>query len=331
MTDPFVYLRNRNPVVPNRLLSDEFRAPEGLAAEIMARAPRVGTAPMIRPRRHRLWRLAVPALAVAATVAVLIVTRGGTTEAGAAFDRLANAAMDERQTLQKGGRIRMTVVESAGITTVTGTGPEGAFFALGRQKVVRTIDADGRMESVTTSVAPTFLGPEDRRRWIASGRLELGSAGTRRQVSKKQPPTAPPSGITASPATVRARFDEYAREQSHWPQGVAAMVVAQDILLMPTLSAEVHVNVFRALSTVEGLSTSSGPVTRSGHPTTVVWVDSDYSGANSRYELIFDTTDGRLVGSRTLLLERQDWVDAAPPVVLESNEVTEFTLLPPAP
>jgi hypothetical protein len=79
------------------------------------------------------------------------------------------------------------------------------------------------------------------------------------------------------------------------------LVAIADAYRQMPLPPDVRAAVLRYLATTPGLTLTGRVVDRAGRDGLAVSVDSDYSGLPTRYTLIFDPDDGRLLGSEDML------------------------------
>ncbi len=314
MSDPILYLRARNPVPVSERDDPRFMAPAGRLKEILATAPVPATG---HRWRRPAWTAGFAALAIAVVASVVLFTRGGTSTASAAFDRLAKATEAQSAMVSSGRPIRTATT----VLTSTTVGEHGGYVVLQSERSALTIRPDGVTTRTTTTGVPEFPGPRDRQRWIRSGRPAFAPPGTSVETIRQEPLSAPPPEELSTPDRARRYLIDTARSQD-LPEAVGPFVVAQDLLGVGPVNPRIQANIYRALGSIGGVSTADDPDTADAHRSVTFSVISGHTGARVRYAMRFDAQTGQLVESTQTLLDAQPWIDATPPTLLNRYMAT---------
>lgn len=314
-TDVIELLARVNPVDAGAL-ADTDKSPE--AEETLARILAIPRQPGRRLRRR--WVVALAAGALLALVGVLIPAallpdeRLGASQAAArALVRAATVAERQRSVALVAGSYAYTRSQSFDLTTtVVGGRGFSALIPHAREAWIG-VDGSGRLRE--TSGEPIFLGPGDRAAWQAAGSPPLLERTSDRRFGPGGLHRPDLASLPTDPVELYRVVRERA-EQTDVPTNVEMLVVIGDLLRETAAPPPLRAALYRVAARIEGVELI-GPVSdRAGRRGLAVGITSDYSGARQRKILVFDPDTSALLGERTILLERVQWLDAAPPVVI---------------
>lgn len=293
----------------------------------LARAPETDRVKGVRGGRRR-WLVAATAAAAAVAIAVFVPiirpgTGGASAEAAELLREAGRAAAQQPAVVPVDG-YRYTKSEGAILSTF-GDGP--GFSAL--VPVVREswIAPDGSGRILTTHEEPLFLGPRDRQRWEDAGRPSIGEDETTEE--RFGPGELWYEDLAGLPTDPDALF-EVIRSRAEHNEAIEAemLVIVGDLLRETVAPPELRAALYEVAARIPGIEIvevtdaavdSSGgtlaplPAGRRG---VAVAVESDYSGARIRHELVFDPNTSEMIAERQVLLERVEWVDADPPTLI---------------
>lgn len=297
----------------------------------MEELARTRDAERARPRLggvgRRRWLVAATAAAAAAIAVVtpIVVPGGNGAQAEAAeLLRQTGRVAAQQPPAPPADGYRYTRSEAAFLSTV-GDGPGFSALVPEVREVWGAPDGSGRI--VTTYDEPIFLGPRDRERWEDAGRPPLANEGTSDEVFG-------PGGLSyvdleSLPTDPDVLFEVIRSRAEHNDAVEAEMLVIVGDLLRETVAPpELRAALYEVAARIPGIEIveitdaavdSSGgelapiPAGRRG---VAVAVESDYSGARIRHELVFDPNTSEMIAERQVLLERVEWVDADPPALI---------------
>jgi hypothetical protein len=190
--------------------------------------------------------------------------------------------------------------------------------------------------------APTFVGPRDRRRWIANGSPTLTEQppGTVHDqvlgvhdldgVTPGAEGLPPTYLLPTNPDALRTALRR-AASQSEVPVDVKTFELASAVLMQAGSSPQLRSALFRVVSTIPGVVLRGEVTDPRGRRGTGVSITSDYSGAAQRDTLIFDAETSQPLASVTTLDEPQPWIDGTElgSVVLDTSAGTESARVRP--
>lgn len=187
------------------------------------------------------------------------------------------------------------------------------------------IGPDGSGRILETYGEPSFLGPADRARWEAAGRPQLRA---QRSLDERfGPGELSHTDLGAFPTSADALF-EVVRSQAERtgnPLPPAMLTVVEELLQETVAPPELRAALYEVAARIPGVELVGNvpdPAGRQGVAVAVTSIRSYYDnsdGALVREELIFDPVTSELLATRGVLLERVEWLDAEPPVVLWSH------------
>lgn len=160
------------------------------------------------------------------------------------------------------------------------------------------------------------MGERDRARWEAAGRPDLGGGETTDE-------TFGPGGLhyedLASLPTDPDELSQVIRaraEQTDVPVEAEMLVIVGDLLRETAAPPDLRGALYRVAARIPGVELVGEVTDPAGRRGVAVAVTSDYSGARTRKELIFDPETSDLLAEQEVLLERVQWLDADPPAVI---------------
>lgn len=317
MSDPIPFLRARNPVPAAGLDDPRFAAPMGRLEDIMAAPPaKVAGHPWRRPT----WAVAFAMLVAAVVASVVLFTRGGTSQASAAFERLADATEVQRVMVTSGRPVSTTVT----VQSTRTVGGKDGYVVTWSERTGFVVQPDGTTVRTTTTSAPRFPGPQDRQRWIRSGSPEVVAPGTSVETVQESPLSAPPADELSTPDRARRYLIDQAQLRK-LPGAVGPFVVAQDLLGVGPLNPQAQENIYRALASIDGVVVFNGSADGGAVRSVVFSVVSDHTGVRMRHEMQFDATNGQLAESSQTVLDPQPGSDATNPVTVSRYTATPLT------
>lgn len=314
-TDVIQLLARANPVDAGAL-ADADRSPE--AEETLAR---ILATPRRAPRRlRRRWTVALAAGALLAVAGALIPAallpdeRLGASEAAAReLVRAATVAERQRPVALVPGSYAYTKSQSFDLTTTVVEGR--GFSALIPHTREAWIGTDGSGRLRETSGNPIFLGSDDRAAWQAAGSPPLRERTSDRRFGPEELHMLDLASLPTEPDALYERIREQAAA-TDVPTNVEMLVVIGDLLRETAAPPALRAALYRVAARIEGIELIGRVTDRAGRRGVAVGITSDYSGARTRKILIFDPETSTLLAERTVLLERVQWLDADPPVVI---------------
>jgi hypothetical protein len=269
-------------------------------------------------RRARPWLAAAAvagaALGVAVVVPVLRTGLGGAqAEAAEVLRRAARAAEEEAPVASLDG-YRYTRSEGAFLST-TADGPAYSVLVPEVREIWVAPDGSGRL--LQREEKPIFLGPRDRLRWQESGSPPVGGGRTSEE-------TFGPGGLAyvdlqSLPTDPEALFEsirDRAEGTGVGDVGAEMLVIVGDLLRETVAPPELRAALYEVAARIPGIELVGQVTDPAGRRGVAVAVESDYSGALTRQELIFDPETSEMWAERQVLLEEATWVDVQPPAVI---------------
>jgi hypothetical protein len=340
-----------------RTLGRDVPAPQP-AAKRAARAALVAhaEAAAARPRwlpdgRFGLRRpRVVGALAALGLVAILasgLLPLGrGPDPAAAALNRAADIAA--AQPAGSGVGYRHTKSEGAYLHGVGGgPGRPNGVWAL--VPVSREIWAksDGSGRLLERRGEPIWFGPADKAAWVAEGSPNLGAEPFSDTRFGPTPPGAEPGTPQAWPGglyyedvdalpTDVAALREVIRARAAATGGGATdlemFTIVGDLLRETVAAPKVRAALYRVAASLGGVELIGSVTDRAGRTGTAVSLTGDRSGAGrERRVLIFDPETSVLLAEEDVLLDKVDWLDAEPPLVIGYNTYLISDIVPTIP
>jgi hypothetical protein len=308
-------LKQADPVDPAEIRTRP-RPAETLAAIIAAEPDANSRGSRLRPTR--LIPALVAALALVAVVAALLPGSAGkaSPEAAEALSQVAGVAGAQTSTGPTSGFTYSRQIQADRLTTGTGDSPAFSVLVPTRIETWVAPDGSGRVRGVRQGVE--WPGPRDERRWRAAGSPPLGAERSSDErfgpgelndtgAEGNLPPTRE---LPADPERLAEIFKaEAAISSASVPVDVKSFEYATSVLLQAGSSPELRAALYELVAGIEGVELTGeqrDPIGRTG---TAVSIDTDYSGAPTRYTLIFDPDTSQPLANTERLLEPQDWID----------------------
>ncbi|MDQ3889134.1 MAG: CU044_5270 family protein [Actinomycetota bacterium] len=277
-----------------------------------------------RPRRLRRGRplfrvaIAVAVVAVASILAASGVIPGepdGTSDALAGeVEEIAAAAAGQPALGVGAGEYMYTRSREADLATTNEGGHSWSVLVPVTREVWLATDGSGRIRERVGE--PTFLSDADRAAWVAAGRPPL----TARESSDERFPAGALSGDRArglpTDPDALARVIREQASGTDVPVDVEMFVIAGDLLRMPTTPPAVRAALYRVLSKVSGVEFVGKATDAAGRAGVALAIESDYSGALERHQMIVDPDTGDLLAEETVLLRGAAHLQAKPGTVI---------------
>ena len=162
---------------------------------------------------------------------------------------------------------------------------------------------------------PIFLGQRDRIRWEAAGSLDLARA-MNTDVGPGPWPYEHIRRLPPDPQVLSAAIREQASKGGGPPVDVEMFVIVADLLREPDVSPAMRAALYKVAAEIKGVELVGKVTDRAGRPGVAVARTTNNWGARQRDIVIFDPTTSRLLAEERVLLERADFVDADPPVIV---------------
>ena len=291
------------------------------------------------PRRPRL-RIALPAAGAAAAAGVAAVlalgsSDGGLTPEASAAERLREAAsVAERQPDPRAigpgqfwyqRSIEAYLTTTGGVPADDPSATEHPFSLIQPHIREQWIGRDGGGRVRTRLRGePRFPGPRDRERWQAAGSPDLGGEMDLPLVNEDAPPPGAPGFSLGQEAIsyeqlldlptdadrLYERLRQAAERGGSGPDDELFTIVG-DLLRGAPIPSDLRGALYRVAARVPGIR-AVGEV-RDAAGRRGVGIGRDNQGVRS--VLIFDPATAELLGEQNVLLERGDYVDAAPGTV----------------
>jgi hypothetical protein len=206
--------------------------------------------------------------------------------------------------------------------------------SVGRYAYVRT-ESWNLSTSVSEGVASSRIVPERREQWIAndgSGRIKITTIG---QGSQRQPgsdESFPAGGLSlswpiGSLPSDKASLERVLRADHPDDNGPAERLIAiADAYRQLPIDPPARAAMLTYLAETRGLTLRGNVTDRLGRPGVGLSVDSDFAGLPTRYTLIFDASDGRLLGYEEMLTTSPGALNVKIPAVISYTIFDEATL-----
>ena len=220
-----------------------------------------------------------------------------------AADVLESAAVAAaRQPELPPSSIRYRRVMAGYLRTIGGERPASV---LAPETVETWLRPDGSAEIRHEGAAPIWPSEIDRKAWNASGAPVPDT--TRTDHIRNADTDA--RGYSANPLVLAAQLDRQLPREDRAARTLMRLRDIRNASAAPDLRAAT----FRVAAQLPGIKVFGSAVDQLGRPGVAVGVDSDYSGKNTRYELLIGP-EGELLEYQELLLEPAAFVRARPPV-----------------
>jgi hypothetical protein len=333
--------------------------PPGPAAKRAARAALVAhaEAAAARPRWLPDGRFGlrgprvVGALAALVLVAILVsgllpLGRGADPAAAAALNHAADIAAAQPEAAGDG--YRYTKSEGAYLSGIGGgPGRPNGVWALVPVSREIWIKPDGSGRLVERRGEAIWFGSTDEAAWVAAGSPDLGAEAFSDTRFGPTPPGAEPGApqawpgslyyedVDALPTDVDA-LRELIRARAAANGGGATdlemFTIVGDLLRETVATPKVRAALYRVAASLGGVELIGSVTDRAGRTGTAVSLTGDRSGAGRvRRVLIFDRETSMLLAEEDILLDKVDWLDGEPPVVIGYNTYLTSEIVPTNP
>jgi len=318
-----------DPLAEEELRSLEAdAAPEELLRSILATptptsaAKRQGTVRQPPVSRWRKPALA-GALAVAAAglgLAVGIPGGGSGSETLSALTRVAKAAAAQPAP-STDSPFHFVKTREIGIS-VTAAGGQ-AWEVLESSTSAQWIGKDGSGLVRRDLDTPRWASPDDKKAWEASGRIPFLAHGWKPYVEEHRygpghfsdtvfvTPERPEYHLADLPtdpeklaAWLEGAINDPESEDNGSGPTVRTMTLVTDLLVEPSASPELRSALYQALGTIPGIESFGEVTDAAGRSGVAVGIDSAYSGAPTRYMVIFDPETSQVLSIEEIELER---------------------------
>jgi hypothetical protein len=207
------------------------------------------------------------------------------------------------------------------------------------------IKADGSGRLVESRGEPTWFGPADKAAWIASG-LELPSPSHSDTRFGPAPTGVAPGTPQAWPGSL------YYEDLDALPTDVAALrraidgraavgggstdyerfTIVGDLLRETVGTPQLRASLYRVAAGLSGVELIGSVTDRAGRIGTAVAMTIDGSSRGlERRTLIFDPATAVLLAEEDVLLDKVDWLDANPPLVIGFTTYLVSDIVPTIP
>lgn len=315
-------------------------------AEGAAARPRwlpVGRYAVNRPRFGGV--VAAIGLVMVLASGLLPVSRGVDPAAAAALDRVADIAA--ALPAVSGDGYRHTKSEGAHLSGIGG-GPDHpngiwALVPVSREVWIKT-DGSGRL--IERRGAAVWFGPADKAAWVAEGSPDLHGEPFSDTRFGPTPPGLAPGTPQAWPGSL------YYENVDTLPTDVAALrrvidgraaategatdyerfTIVGDLLRETVGAPQLRAALYRVAAGLGGVELVGSMTDRAGRTGTAVSMTSDQSSRGlERRVLIFDPDTSMLLGEEDILLQKVDWLDTEPPLVIGYNTYLVSEIVPAIP
>jgi hypothetical protein len=337
--------------------------PPDVATKRAARAALLAHVSATQNRRRwlpgRSMRLGRPRLLIAvATFAIIVVLASGLLPTGLRPDVAAAAALNRAAdiaALQAEGPndgYRHTKAEGAWLNGVGGSPerPNGVWTLVPVSREI-WIKPDGSGRLIESRSEPIWFGPADQAAWVAEGspdfhiqpHSDTTFGPTNSGVDPSTSPTAAPQewpgslyyedvdALPTDTGTLRRLIDDRAAANGG-PTDYERFTIVGDLLRETVAAPKVRAALFRVAAGLNGVELI-GPVTdRAGRTGTAVSMTNAQSSRGlERRTLIFDPETSALLAEEEVLLNKVDWLDAEPPIVIGYNTYLVSDIVPALP
>jgi hypothetical protein len=333
--------------------------PPGPAAKRAARAALVAhaEAAAARPRwlpdqwfslRHPRVIGALAAVGIVAILAsgLLPLGRGPDPAAAAALNQAAYIAAAQPDAAGDG--YRYTKSEGAYLSGVGGApGRPNGVWALVPVSREIWIKPDGSGRLLEKRGEAIWFGQADKAAWVAAGSPNLGAEAFSDMRFGPTPPGAEPGTARAWPGSLSyedvdalptdvAALREVIRARAAANGGGATdlemFTIVGDLLRETVAAPQVRAALYRVAASLGGVELIGSVTDRVGRSGTAVSLTGDRSGAGrERRVLIFDPETSVLLAEEDILLDKVDWLDGEPPLVIGYNTYLTSEIVPTIP
>ena len=319
-------LREADPAPPQRLRG----AARGAVARESLERILDGTAQEAPPRAPRRAPLGIAAVLATAVIAVAVVVMQQPPEVELPTVRVAllqAAETAERAEFPAPPLGQFLYSRTEAREPFTASGGEGtwtAWIPVLRESWIAS-DGSGRIREVPGD--PVFPGPADRAGWRAAGKPRIQGRVSDRIV----PPGTFAPAVEAEKATDAQRLSSALLATdvaSDLPESQRLFVAASDLLSAPLASPTLRSALYRVLANLDQVELLGMVQDGAGRSGIAVGLPSHWIGVQARRVVIFDRETSAVLAEKVVVLERGDWIDADPPVVIESRVFAETAIVP---
>ncbi len=301
--------------------ADTHLPDEGLLRRILATDLREQAPQKVSRRRI----LAPAAVAVMATLALLVALRGGTGGGENPLEpltRVALAAASQAPSAKVSTLFSKTRFISMD-TTVAG-GESWSVFSSKLREEWRSESGPGRLREV--AAAPQFVGPGDRAAWEAAGSPNFLTVDSEQTTERALPPASEVTekeDLSSLPAEPEALFAELSQRTAQVDNSasppVRTLLLIAELLQDPAATPSLRGALYRAAEEIPGIEYFGSTEDKLGRPGVAIGLESDYSGGRTRYELIFDPRSSEVLATASIGLAPVQFADVSPPFTLQTT------------
>jgi hypothetical protein len=267
---------------------------------------------------RKTWGLSLGRISAASLILVLLIVAPSLIEgdsgsaAAQALDAAADVAAAQPFIPSVEAYVYAKSMTAAPVTSLGTNGEPWTVIARSTQEEWVAPDGSGRVTTGPTRLY--FLGQRDRDLWLAAGSPKVGNKASDRSFGGGDlgygDVAALPTDVHDLAALLRVRA------QIADDPDVQMLVIIGDLLRRTDAPPQLRASLYRVAAAIPGVELLGRVTDAAGRPGLAVGITSDATGWLERTELVFDPATSRLLGERTELLERVDWIDASPPVVI---------------
>jgi hypothetical protein len=271
----------------------------------------------------------------AVIVSLVVVLALGVVPLGDRPDPAAAAALtavaDVAAALPAPGAVgyRHTKSEGAWLSGIGGPAerPDGIWALVPKTREL-WVKRDGSGRLIETRGRPIWFGPADKAAWVAAGSPDLGGGEHTDTRFGPTPPGADPSlpevwpgslhyedvdALPTDPSALRQLIDQRAGGFTDYQR----FTIVGDLLRETVAAPQVRAAIYRVAAGLGGVQLIGSMTDRAGRTGTAVAMTSERSSRGlERRILIFDPSTSMLLEEEQVLLNRVDYLDADPPIVI---------------
>ena len=336
----------RDTPAPNPVAKRAARSQLVVHAEAVAARPRWSPGRGLGLRRPRV----VGAWAAFGVVAILAsglvaLGRGPDPVAAAALNRAADIAA--AQPAGPGAGYRHTKSEGAHLSGIGG-GPDHPNGVWALVPVSREIwaKADGSGRLVESRGEPIWFGPADKAAWVAAGSYDLrGEPFSDTRFGPTPPGLAPGTpqewpgslyyedvdSLPTDVGALRRMIDERAAAGGG-STDYERFTIVGDLLRETVAAPQLRAALYRVAAGLGGVELVGSMTDRAGRIGMAVSMTNDQSSRGlERRTLIFDPETSMLLAEEDVLLDKVDWLDAEPPLLIGYSTYLVSEIVPTIP
>jgi hypothetical protein len=242
------------------------------------------------------------------------------TAASEELNRLAIVAAKQARARVAPGDYLYTRSKDAYLSTTSGNASCSALVPH-RREVWIAPNGSGRL--LVEKEKPVFPGRRDRMRWPRAGRPSLGDVGRSDERFHKGGLHFQRFGRYSTDPNVL--YDQLCqRARGHGPSTDAEMLLVGDLLRETAAPPRLRAALYRVAARIPGVTLRGDVTDPAGRRGVALARTTNGSGLLERTELIVDPQSSKLLGEREVLVERVDWVDAAPGTVIGASGLSRL-------